>query len=147
MKRFYIITILAIICSLSAMAQNRPDMAHQTPGRDRDQFKATLSMPYVTLSNNYITVTGISGYWTMWMTDVSANMYMAPESFEGELEHYQISVDVPEDIKYYLFITTSSGNTYKWSVFRGYTNLIVGGEMPSSNTDSLLYLMFPDLLM
>ena len=45
MKRIYIITILAAICGLTAMAQNRPDIAHQNTGRDRIEFGFYADQP------------------------------------------------------------------------------------------------------
>ena len=92
MKRFYIITILAITCSLAAMAQNRPDMAHQTNGGNRRDIKTSLSMPSVSLSGSDLTVTNISGYWTVWITDDSGFTCMSPRSFEGENQKILVSI-------------------------------------------------------
>ena len=45
MKRIYIIAILITVCGLTAMAQDRPDMTHQTTGRDRVEFKSYADQP------------------------------------------------------------------------------------------------------
>lgn len=39
MKRTFIIILLATICSLFSMAQDRPDITHQSTGGDRIEFK------------------------------------------------------------------------------------------------------------
>lgn len=146
MKRFYIITILAIICSLTAMAQNRPGMAHQTPGRDRDQFMTSLLIPSVSLSDNQLTVTDISGFWTVWITDEFGSICMSPRSFEGE-NTVDIGFYPSNDVTYVLYISTSAGNTYSWSIERGFVNMIQFGEKPANYMDSSMKMIFPDLLM
>ena len=146
MKRFYIITILAIICSLTAMAQNRPGMAHQTTGRDRDQFMTSLLIPSVSLSDNQLTVTDISGFWTVWITDEFGSICMSPRSFEGE-NTVDIGFYPSNDVTYVLYISTSAGNTYSWSIERGFVNMIQFGEKPANYMDSSMKMIFPDLLM
>ena len=147
MKRFYIITIMAIICSLAAMAQNRPDMAHQTNGGNRRDIKTSLSMPSVSLSGSDLTVTNISGYWTVWITDDSGFTCMSPRSFEGEIESEDIGFYASNDVTYVLYILTSAGNTYTWSIESGSITTTQFGEKPANHMDSSMKMIFPDLLM
>lgn len=146
MKRFYIITILAIVCSLTAMAQNRPGMAHQTTGRDRDQFMTSLLIPSVSLSDNQLSVTDISGFWTVWITDEFGSICMSPRSFEGE-NTVDIGSYVSNDVTYVLYILTSAGNTYTWSIESGSITTTQFGEKPANHMDSSMKMIFPDLLM
>lgn len=146
MKRFYIITILAIVCSLTAMAQNRPGMAHQTTGRDRDQFMTSLLIPSVSLSDNQLTVTDISGFWTVWITDEFGSICMSPRSFEGE-NTVDIGFFPSNDVTYTLYISTSAGNTYTWCIEHGFVNMTQFGEKPANHMDSSMKMIFPDLLM
>ena len=142
MKRFYIITILAITCSLAAMAQNRPDMAHQTNGGNRRDIKTSLSMPSVSLSGSDLTVTNISGYWTVWITDDSGFTCMSPRSFEGEIESEDIGFYASNDVTYALYITTAAGNTYTWYIEYGIISSAQCGEMPANHMGSNMKTLF-----
>lgn len=141
MKRFYIITILAIICSLTAMAQNRPGMAHQTNGGNRNNIATNLSMPSVTLSGSELTVTNITGFWTMWITDELGMICMSPRSFEGEISE-DINFYASNDVKYTLYITTSAGNTYTWFIEYGIISSTQWGELPIDHLGSSMKKIF-----
>ena len=146
MKRFYIITILAIVCSLTAMAQNRPGMAHQTAGGNRNDIMTSLSIPSVSLSDNVLTVTNISGYWTVWITDEFGSICMSPRSFEGE-DTVEIGFFLSNDVTYTIYISTSAGNTYTWCIEHGFVNMTQLGEKSANHMDSSMKMIFPDFQM
>ena len=66
MKRFIIISILATICGMTAMAQNRPDVIQQTNG-DNHHYVPTTSAARPVLDYDAeaqeITVCGLSEYY------------------------------------------------------------------------------------
>ena len=91
MKRLYIITILAIICSMSAMAQNSPGMAHQNNGKDRWQIKGSFSRPSIQYDvingEKILTVLNASGTCSLWINEYSTeNIVFGPESVDGEYD-------------------------------------------------------------
>lgn len=146
MKRFYIITILAITYSMTAMAQYSVGMAHQTNGGNRYDIMTSLLIPSVSLSGSELTVTDISGFWTVWITDEFGSICMSPRSFEGE-NTVDIGSYVSNDVTYVLYILTSAGNTYTWSIESGSITTTQFGEKPANHMDSSMKMIFPDLLM
>jgi len=129
MKRIYIITIMTILCSMAAMAQNRPDMAHQTNGGNRYEEMTSLSVPVVSLLGNKLAVTNITGSWTMWITDEFGAYCVYPRTYYGPQNDISVSIDNNEE--YVLTITTSAGITYRWHIDGGFIYLYGCGDFDS----------------
>ena len=144
MKRIYIIIFLAATCALTAMAQNRPGMAHQTSGRDRFEENTSLSVPQVDYSSDGITVTNVSGFWTIWISNQLGDMCMVPTSYEGEQECIPVGFEVEMNVKYIISITTSVGATYKWVLKNGITSPY-GGVAPTVEPNNSSHGLWPGL--
>lgn len=85
MKRICIITILAVICGMTAMAQNRPDMAHQNTGRDRGGI-VIVNAPVISYDENtqLLTVTRDNvNYFELTITSVSTQEVELQEVYNG----------------------------------------------------------------
>ena len=127
MKRIYIITIIAITCCLTGMAQDSPGMAHQTTGKDRYNLIGNLSIPQVTINDDVISVTHVSGFWTIWIKDESGDICKAPETYQNEQEEIDLGFVPLYGVKYTIFIKISSGSTYTWSFKKGGVVTPTGG--------------------
>ena len=113
MKRFYIITILAVICGLTAMAQNRPDNAHQTNGKDRIENKFFADRPslvYDNVTNQIIVEGNDSEYYDVVIT--SAEQVVFTTVINGEYDIIDASFMTTGT--YVVSLTSSRGNTYRW---------------------------------
>lgn len=124
MKRLYI-AILITICGMTAMAQDRPDINHQTTGRDRDGIITYAMMltpvydePYVEVygcENNYYDVTVSTGRVIDWYGIIGKEY--------GTVIDYEFS----STMSYVITVTSSQGSTVVWRLENGVLN---GSKMP-----------------
>ena len=113
MKRIYIITILAVICGMTAMAQNRPDMAHQNTGRDRGGF-AFHAIPIITYNDYLQQLTIVSNNvdaFELTITSVATHEIKIQESFEGSSATINVSF-LDNNGVYLIEFLGSDGTTY-----------------------------------
>ena len=113
MKRFYI-AILITICGLTAMAQDRPDMTHQSTGRDRGGIVLFADRPTLVFNSeeNQIEVYGNeSDYYNVTITRASLVVYTA--TIDGNYDVIDVS-NMSNGI-YVIALTSSRGNTYQWT--------------------------------
>jgi len=125
MKRIYIITILITICGLAAMAQDRPDLTHQSTGRDRLGYK--LDQPTLVYDSeaNQIVVYGCgSEYYDVMITSASTQQVVYVTIIDG---HYDIiDASIMSSGVYTLELTSSRGNKYQWVFDQGLDQSIYG---------------------
>ena len=121
MKRIYIISILAAICSLTAMAQNSPGLAHQTNGKDRIEFGGgAVALDYnkdynridvyITDGENYdMTITPSMSQVPVFETTIDVN-------------HYILDVSFLQSGSYMIDLTGQDGTTYscKFRINQGF---------------------------
>lgn len=139
MKRLYIITILAIICSMSAMAQNSPGMAHQNNGKDRWQIKGSFSRPSIQYDvingEKILTVLNASGTCSLWINEYSTeNIVFGPESVDGEYD--EVNISCLETGKYTVCLRTSIGNIFRWVLDMKTARIIDGLSVVPNNPNS-----------
>ena len=126
MKRFYFIAILITICGLSAMAQDRPDMAHQSTGRDRVGFK--LDQPTVTYdeeSNEIVVCGAASDYYNVSITSTATQQVIYITTIDGTYDIIDASI-MPSGA-YVIAFTSQRGNTYKWTFDHGLQSMDIPG--------------------
>ena len=113
MKRIYIITILAVICGLTAVAQNRPDMAHQNTGRDREGF-VIHAIPVITY-NDYSQQLSIAcdnvNFFELTITSMATHEVVYQEIFEGSSATINVSF-LENNGVYLIEYLDSEGTTY-----------------------------------
>ena len=140
MKRFYIITILAVICGMTAMAQNNPGMAHQTTGRDRIEKKLFADKPSLVYDDvtNLITVYGSeSEYYDVTITSASSQQLVLVTVIDGTFDI--IDASIMSSGTYYIELTSSHGNIYQWTFNQG----LEGIGMPGKSLDKIDDFMNP----
>lgn len=90
MKRTFIIILLATICGLMSMAQDRPDITHQSTGGDRDGFISLSAGPTLKYNFQYqaitVTGTGLSEYYIAEIRDVNSNETVYCGMLDGEID-------------------------------------------------------------
>ena len=114
MKRFNIIIILIAICSITAMAQNRPDVTHQTTGDDRLKF--ILDVPTLTYDEDAqeIIVQGSQAqYYTVSITATPSQMVVLETVIDGEYDVIDVSMLTAGS--YDITLISSNRNTYSWT--------------------------------
>ena len=118
MKRIFIITILITICGLAAMAQDRPDLTHQSTGRDRVGFKIDEPTLIYDSEMNQIAVYGCgSEYYDVIITSATTQQVVYMTVIDG---HYDIiDASVMTSGIYTLELTSSRGNVYQWMFDQG----------------------------
>jgi len=117
MKRFFIITILASIAITSGLAgvpQNRPDMAHQSTGKDRLEIFGTLATPDVDLFGDALIITNAKNG-TFYISNYSSTKEYL-DYVHIDTNEYTYSLAGYEDTKYIVTVVTDSGATYKWTL-------------------------------
>ena len=115
MKRFYII-ILITICGITAMAQDRPDLTHQTNSDDRDRMWLTCDMPSLVYDETaqVILVEGSeSVYYIATITSQANQMVMLETVIDGEYDTIDVSMLTAGT--YTIALTSSRWNTYTWT--------------------------------
>lgn len=113
MKRIFII-ILITICGLTAMAQDRPDMTHQSTGRDRIDF-VTGSSPIIIYNGNSQTLT-VNGnlfvtYFELTIKSMDTQEIVFQEEFEGHTATISV-VDLIDGKMYQVEYADNRGTTY-----------------------------------
>ena len=124
MKRIYIITILAAICGLTAMAQNRPDIAHQNTGRDRIEFGFYADQPTLVYDdvNNEIAVYGNeSEFYDVIIMSASSQQVVLVTVIDGTYDI--IDASIMSSGAYTIELTSSHGNIYRWTFNQGLDGL------------------------
>ena len=119
MKRFYI-TILITICGLTAMAQDRPDITHQTGGGDRIKFGIVYDKPTLTIDNEAqeIIVEGSdSEYYIVSITHASTQAVILESVIDGVYDIIDMSMLTSGS--YIISLTSSQWNTYSWTYENG----------------------------
>lgn len=137
MKRFNIFIITIAICGIAAMAQNRPDVTHQSTGDDRNIHKFVADMP--TLSYNEeareITVQGSqSDFYTVSIIVQSSQAVVLETVIDGTFDI--IDVSMLESSNYNIALTSSNSNTYSWTfnVAGGFSAIRINDKSSSSST-------------
>ena len=128
MKRIYIITILAAICGLTAMAQNRPDIAHQNTGRDRIEFGFYADQPTLVYDdvNNEIAVYGNeSEFYDVIIMSASSQQVVLVTVIDGTYDI--IDASIMSNGTYTIELTSSHGNIYRWTFNQGLEGLTAPG--------------------
>ena len=128
MKRIYFISILAAICSMTAMAQNSPGLAHQTNGKDRIEFALFSDMPDLVYENetNQIIVDGHnSSYYDVIITSTATDQVVFMTVIDGNYDIIDASI-MPSGA-YVIYLTSSQGNTYTWTFDQGLQTGALGG--------------------
>ena len=120
MKRFYIIAIL-IISGMTAMAQNRPDITHQTTGDDRRGIVSFTDMLQLQFNDEgMIEVIGCgSNYYRVNVTQGTANVW---SETIGREKGNVINYDFPEIGTFLITLTNSRGSTTLWRLENGVIN-------------------------
>lgn len=129
MKRFYFISILITICGLTAMAQNRPDLTHQTGGGDRTIFNIVVDKPALSFdrNNHEITVQGNnSEFYAVSVTLEDSQALIFETVIDGEYD--VIDVSMLTSGNYVIALTSSHGNIYTWN-FNQASGLTFGAVM------------------
>ena len=119
MKRFYI-AILITICGMTAMAQNRPDITHQSTGRDRGGIVLFADRPTVVFDNeaNEIHVYGNeSDFYNVTITSATTNQVVYTTVIDGNFDI--IDASNLSNGTYVIAFTSSHGNTYRWTFNQG----------------------------
>ena len=120
MKRLSIIAILITICGITAMAQDRPDLTHQTGGDDRSIHKIFVDMPTVVYdadAEEIIVEGSQSSYYTATITSQSTQMIEFETIIDGEYDIIDVSMLMPGT--YTLTLTSSNDNSYSWTFSPG----------------------------
>ena len=116
MKRIYIIAILITMCGLSAMAQDRPDLTHQTGGGDRNVFKFVNDQPTLIYDAGAreIQVTGSeSAFYNVEITSQTSTMLILQTVIDGEYDVIDVSMLTAGS--YDITLISSNRNTYSWT--------------------------------
>lgn len=112
MKRIYIISILTVICSLTAMAQE-PDKAHKTTGRDRQCEPCEVTLVFDKNKNVIEVYSYDSDYYDVTFTPSTSQDVVIECRIIGE--HNLIDVSNLSSGTYIIILTSSHGNTYRWT--------------------------------
>ena len=128
MKRIYFISILAAICSMTAMAQNSPGLAHQTNGKDRIEFGLFADMPdliYDSETNQIIVDGQNSSYYDVIITSLATEQVVFMTVIDGNYDIIDASI-MPSGA-YVIYLTSSHGNAYSWTFDQGLQTGMPGG--------------------
>ena len=120
MKRIYIIAILITVCGLTAMAQDRPDMTHQTTGRDRVEFKSYADQPNLVYDSetNQIAVYGNeSEFYDVNITSLATQQIVFIAVINGQYDI--IDAAIMSNGSYQITLVSSHGNVYQWTFDHG----------------------------
>ena len=127
MKRIIIITILAVICGITAMAQDRPNGTHHSSGGDRTEFFTRVSVLVPVFDDPNIVVYGCEdAYYDVTVTmgsSIEFNDIIGRE--RGNTINYEFSTD-----RSYVITLTSllQGTTIVWRLDNGVLN---GSRIPN----------------
>jgi len=120
MKRFYLIAILMTICGMTAMAQDRPDITHQTTGRDRIDIVSITTILTPVFDEPYIFVNGCENtYCEVAVTEGTVMEWWGVIGKEyGTMIEYEFSCDK----SYVITLKSSQGSTMVWRLENGVLN-------------------------
>ena len=120
MKRFIYIAIHITVCGITAMAQDRPDISHQTGGGDRIKFGIVYDKPTLTIDNEAqeIIVEGSdSEYYIVSITHASTQAVILESVIDGVYDIIDMSMLTSGS--YIISLTSSHWNTYSWTYENG----------------------------
>ena len=130
MKRFFIITILATICGMTAMAQNRPDVTQQTTGGNHEEIPTFfVANPVLTYdaADQVIIVNGVSEYYDVEVKIAGTVAVIFTTTVEGDMG--VIDVASLGNNVYIITLTDENNRQYRYTFdagtgavsFRGFT--------------------------
>ncbi|MBR6947442.1 MAG: hypothetical protein IKH53_05750 [Muribaculaceae bacterium] len=125
MKRLYI-AILITICGMTAMAQDRPDMTHQTTGRDRDGFDSYEMLMLQFNEDGLIEVSGCENTnYQVTITRESIPVWygMIGKDYGNVINYTSFAVTST----YIITLTSSRGST----VWRLENGILIGSKLPN----------------
>jgi len=132
MKRLYIFTtiLLMTICGMTAMAQDRPDITHQTGGGDRDKtpgvFFAQPTLEY-DQETNLITVYGFDTfYYDVVITMQSTGMIVWQGMIDGVCGIIDASILI--NGTYVIKLIDDGGRYYTWT----FDSSMCGTRLPNA---------------
>lgn len=106
---------MAIICGMTAMAQNRPTGTHQTTGGDRGSFLFRLDQPTLVYDDveNLINVYGSeSSYYDYNIKSQSTQMIIAAGTLDGNFDTIDAT---PMAVGTYIItLTSAAGHEFQW---------------------------------
>ena len=117
MKRFYFIIILAVFCGMTAMAQDRPNITHQSTGGNRGGFAIIVDRPtlYFDSENRAIQVYGCeSEYYDFTITEKTSQAIMISGRIDGNFDTIDATTLV-NGTTYTILFTSANGNCYQWT--------------------------------
>ena len=120
MKRFIYIAILMTICGITAMAQDRPDITHQTGGDDRVKFNIVNDKPTLDYNNDtqeIIVVGSDSDYYNVTISESTSHAVILESVIDGVYDI--IDVSMLTSGSYNISLTSSHWNTYTWTFENG----------------------------
>lgn len=130
MKRYYIITILAVICGMTAMAQNNPGMAHHTTGKDRGGILSLYDQPSLVYDDvtNLIAVYGNgSDFYDVIIIATSSQQVVLTTVIDGTYDI--IDASIMSSGTYNIELTSSHGNIYRWTFNQGLEGIGMPGKI------------------
>ena len=123
MKRFIFISIMAAICGMTAMAQNRPDVVQQTTGGNHDDIPTfSVARPVLNYDADVqeITVIGMLEYYDVEMTLASNNAVVYSATVEGDMGVINVE-SLTHDV--YNITLTGGGRQYRY-IFNASTGTV-----------------------
>lgn len=120
MKRVLIITIMAAIGTLMAIAQDRPDLGHQTTGRDRggQVIDRLINQPALTYdSKREIIIVQSDGNAVMYLvtfTNVQSNVEVYTAVIGGTYDEIDVSM-LPSNVLYDITLDDCNGHIYHYT--------------------------------
>jgi len=146
MKRIIFLSILATICTISAMAQDKVVINHQTTGgRDRYDIKTTVYRPSIVFTfengQKLLTISGASGTCTLWINYYGTeNTVFGPICINGEDDEVDIScLDLG---CYTVALRVPNCNTFRWTLDMMSTKIIDGMDFiptPANTTNGSIW--------
>ena len=138
MKRFVYIIILATICGMTAMAQDRPDITRQTSGGNHEWMPThRIHMPTINYDEESCTITiigdGASGYYLVDVINTSTGVSVLSTMIDGNVG--VIDATMLLDDSYLITITDDKGVAFSY-LFDGalHTSSGSGGSKPANST-------------
>jgi hypothetical protein len=114
MKRLYIIIILAVLCGITAAAQGRPNISHQSTGRDRTGF-ALSAPPLISYDNasQQLTINASknTAYFELTITSMATQQIEVQELFEGTSAMVNVAM-LNDGTSYKINFVDNKGMTY-----------------------------------
>ena len=134
MKRIFIITILATICGMTAMAQDRPDVTQQTTGGNHNDIPTfSVARPSLTYNaaDHEIIVNGMAEYYSVEVKIASNLAVVFTTTVEGDMGVIDVSA-LANDV-YIITLTDDNNRLYRYTFdvglgvvkFRGLGNTVL----------------------